>query len=264
LKSEYDISPREIEFALFDILASGCATYPEVKHFLGEKFKGRTGNGNPDEERKSRLTDQSLFKLLSQLKKNDLIQSGRYYDRERGRNFVLYANSQNSVELLMESGYPDNHIRTPYLPGKFGFTHDQILTKTVRKIKHDSHICMYDYAFEDELALRRSSEKSKKGDMYPDLSLRLRNRSGDEWSFRIEVQRSRDRVQEFARKLGKTKNNIVLCKDRRLIHDIKNTHIYVHDHALFALIDDFLENGLFETKWLSSNCQVVGLTYDRS
>ncbi len=260
MRSEYDISPREIEYAVFDILANGCTTYPELKDFLGDEFKGR--QCNPDQKRKSRLSDEALFKSLSQLRKNDLVQSGRYFNRERGRNFVLYANTDNSVELLRESGYRHDHIRSPYLPGRFGFMHDRVLTKTVRKIKHDAHIHMYDYAFEDEFALRRSSEKkSKKGDMYPDLSLRISNKSGDVYSFRLEVQRSRDRIVEFAKKICKTRNNLVLCKDRRLIYDIKDTHIYVHDNALFALIDDFMENGLLQTKWLSSDCQVVGLTY---
>jgi len=264
MRSESDISPRELELALFDILASGCAAYPEIKAFLSDAFRDRMKPDNPNEKSSSRLSDESVFKSLSLLRKRNLIQSARYFDRESGRNFTLYANTDDSIELLVrESAYRRDHIRSPYLPGRFAFWHDRDLTKVVRTIKRDGPIYMYQYGFEDEFALRRSAEKAKKGDLYPDLRLHIKARTGDEYSFRIEVQRSRDRIDEFARKLSQTRNNLVLCKNRGLIYDIANTHIYVRESALFALIDDFTENGLFETKWLSLDCQVVGLSYSK-
>lgn len=264
MNSENDISPREMELAIFDLLASGCSTYAEIKDTLSEKFRDRMKPDNPNEKSSSRLSDESLFKSLSLLRKRNLIQSARYFDRKERRNFTLYANTDNSIEVLVrESDYRRDHIRSAYLPGRFGFWHDRDLTKVVRTIKRDAPRYLYTYGFEDEFALRRSAEKAKKGDLYPDLRLNIKARSGDEYFFRMEVQRSRDRIDEFAKKLRDTRNNLVLCRDRRLIYDIADTHIYVRESALFALIDDFTEKGLFETEWLSSGCQVVGLRYTK-
>ncbi|HWR57486.1 MAG TPA: hypothetical protein VN328_01245 [Thermodesulfovibrionales bacterium] len=264
MKSENNISPRELELAIFEILASGCATYPEIKAGLFDIFRERTNSDNLNENATSRLSDESLYKFLSLLRKTSLIQSGKYFDRKARKNFSLYANTENSVEVLLrETTYRRNHIRSPYLPGKYSFWHDMDLTNVVRTIKRDGPIYSYDYGFEDEFALRRFAQKAKKGDLYPDLRLNIKARSGDEYFFRIEVQRSRDRLDEFATKLRDTRNNLVLCKDRRLIYDIADTHIYVRESALFALIDDFIEKGLFKTEWLSPGCQVVGLRYTK-
>lgn len=265
MKSGKDIiSLREMELAIFDILASGCATYPEVKDFLTDTFRDRIETDNVDQKRKSRLSDESLFKLLSNLRRNDLIQSARYFDRKKQRNFTLYANTENSIEVLLrETAYQRNHIRSPYLPGRYAFWHDKDLTRVVRKIKWDSTKHSYFYGFEDEFALRCSAEKAKKGDLYPDLKLHIKNEGGDDFLFQIEVQRHRDRVHEFAQKLLKSRNNLVLFKDKRLISDIADTGIYVRDNAIFALIDDFIENGLLETKWLSTKCEIVGLQYTK-
>ncbi len=259
MSSENDISPRAMELAIFDLLTSGCSTYPEIKSFLSEEFTDRIETDKLNGKSSARLSDQSLFKLLSLLRKRKLIQSDRYFDRESRRNFTLYANTDNSIEVLIrESDYRRDHIRSPYLPGRFAFWHDRDLTKVVRTIKRDGPMYQYHYGFEDEFALRRSAEKAKKGDLYPDLKLHLKVRSGDEYFFRIEVQRSRDRIDDFAKKLRDTRNNLVLCKNRGLIYDIAAS---VSGSAIFALIDDFIENGLFETKWLSSDCQIVGLRY---
>ena len=287
MRSENDISPREIELAIFDLLASGCATYAEIKATLNETFSdctvwdstgcisprnrlasdGASIGENSDRGEKAskgllRLSDESLYKSLSLLRKNKLIQSCRYFDRDRNRNFTLYANTDNSIELLVkEAGYRIDHIRSPYLPGRFAFWHDRDLTKVVRTIKRDGPVYYYHYGLKDEFALRRFAEKAKKGDLYPDLELNIKVKDGNSYLFRIEVQRSSARIDAFARKLRGTRNNLVLCRNRRLIYDIADTHIYVRDSALFAIIDDFIENGLFKTQWLSSECQVVGLKY---
>jgi hypothetical protein len=200
--------------------------------------------------------------MLSLLRKKKLIQSCRYFDRAKSRNFTLYANTDNSIEVLVrESGYRRDRIRSPYLPGRFAFWHDMDLTKVVRTIKRDGQLYPYLYGFKDEFELKRSAEKTKKGDMYPDLELNIKNGSGDVYFFRIEVQRSSDRIEAFARKLRDTRNNLVLYRDRQLIRDIEDTQIYVDESAIFALIGDFLENGLFKTTWLSSDDEVVGLRY---
>ncbi|MDA8083857.1 MAG: hypothetical protein M0024_09405 [Nitrospiraceae bacterium] len=254
---ELDISPRGIELTIFELLSSGCATYPDIKAALTEAFASHQQTSMI-----SRLSDDSLYKTLSLLRKRNLIQSCRYFDRARSRNFVLYANTENSIEVLVrESGYRRDHIRSPYLPGRYSYWHDMDLTKVVRTIKRDCPPYSYFFGLKDEYALRRSAEKAKKGDLYPDLELHLRARSGDEYFFRIEVQRHRQRVDEFARKLSKHRNNLVLCKDQALIHDIADSHVYVDNNAIFAVIDDFAENGLFKTRWLSTNGQIVGLRY---
>jgi hypothetical protein len=255
LKPENHINPRELELAIFELLATGCATYPEIKAGLLDIFEDYTNSDN------GRLSDKALFKFLSLLRKNNLIQSAKYFDRKARKNFALYANTENSVEVLLrETTYRRDHIRSPYLPGKYSFWHDMGLTNVVRTIKRDGPIYSYDYGFEDEFALRRVASKSKKGDMYPDLSLHLK-RNGKEYFFRIEVQRNRDRMYQFAEKLRDTRNNLVLCSDHRLIYDIADTHVYIRENATFALIDDFIENGLFKTQWLSSGCETVELQY---
>ncbi len=248
-----------MELAIFDLLASGCATYLEIKDFLTVEFGDRTKTDNPDEKPTSRLNDESLFKSLSQLRKNKLIQSARYFDRKTRKNFTLYANTEDSIEVLTRSSaYRRNHIRSPYLPGRFAFGHDMDLTKVVRTIKRDGPIYSYHYGFDDEFALRRAAEKARKGDLYPDLRLSLRVRTGDQYSFRIEVQRSRDRIEEFAKKLHETRNNLVLYRNRELIRDLADTRIYVGDNAHFGHVDDFIENGLFKTKWVWSDGQPTG------
>lgn len=257
LTTENNISPRELELAIFAILASGCAKYSELKDALFEAFRDRM---NPAKSIHS-LGDESLFKSLSLLRKNKLIQSAKYFDRKARKNFTLYANTENSVEVLLrETTYRRHHIRSPYLPGKYSFWHDMDLTRVVRTIKRDGPIYSYHYGFEDEFALRRAASKAKKGDLYPDLSLHIK-RNGKEYCFRVEVQRNRDRVDQFAEKLRDTRNNLVLCKERRIIHDIDDTHVYVGENATFALIDDFIENGLFKTQWLSLQCEAVELQY---
>jgi hypothetical protein len=259
LGSDNNISPREIELTIFDHLASGCATYIELKDFLADEFSARAKTDNPDEKLKSRLNDESLFKLLSQLRKNELIQSARYFDRKKRKNFTLYANTEDSIEVLVrESRYRRDHIRSAYLPGRYAFWHDMDLTKAVRAIKRDGPIYSYHYGFDDEFALRRAAEKAKKGDLYPDLKLNIKVQSGDQYVFRLEVQRSRDRIVDFTKKLSDTRNTLVLYRDRELIRDVTDTHIYVGDNTLFGRIDDFIENGLFKTKWVWSDGQPTG------
>jgi hypothetical protein len=229
LSSENSISPRELELAIFNFLTSGCATYAEIKTFLDEIFEDRI---NPNDKNISRLSDESLFKLLSLLRKRNLIQSNKYFDRKSGKNFTLYANTNNSIEVLVrESNYRHSQIRSPYLPGKYAFWHDMDLTRVVRTIKRDGPIYLYHYGFEDELSLRRSAKKAKKGDMYPDLKLDIKTKNGDKYSFRVEVQRSSNRIDEFAIKLRDTRNNLVLCRNTALICDIADTHIYTRQRS---------------------------------
>lgn len=281
MRSESVIGPREVELSIFQFLSSGCATYAEINAALEEAFSNRTRVNSEDcmpsnlgdissenqvkddkeINRTSRLSDKSLFKTLSLLRKNKLIQSCRYFDREKSRNFTLYANTENSIEILIrECDYRHDHIRSPYLPGRFAFWHDMDLTKVVRTLKRDEPIYSCRFGFKDELALRQSApKKTTKGSYYPDLELDMRNRNGDRYVYRIEIQRHRQRVDDFAHKLSKTRNNLVLCQDQRLIGDISDTHIYVN--ALFAVIDDFFANGLFKSHWMSFDGRVVGLRY---
>jgi hypothetical protein len=258
-----DISSRDMELAIFGRLSCGCTTYPALKSSLINRFEDHTKKEGPDETDHGKLSDKSLYKFLSLLRKNNLIQSARYFDRTKRKNFTLYANTEDSIDILIkESGYPYDHIRSPYLPGRFAFWHDMALTEVVRTIKRYGQIYSYQYGFIDEFALRRATtEKSKKGDQFPDLKLRIKTREGNVYFFRIEVQRSRDRVMDFAKKLSKSKNNLVLYSDRRLIRDLADTHIFIRDNAIFVSIDDFISNGIFEAKWLSCTGHVVGLVY---
>ena len=258
--SKSDIGPRDIELAIFEMLSCGCATYAEIKSALIKAFSQSEDETNL----MTRLRDEYLYKTLSLLRGRRLIQSCRYFDRAKSKNFTLYANTENSIEVLVrESAYRRDHIRSPYLPGKYSYWHDMDLTQIVRTIKREGPTYNYQYGFKDEYELRRTAEKSKKGSLYPDLELDLKTGKGDRYFFRIEIQRHRQRVDAFARKLSKSRNNLVLCKDQALIYDVADTHIYVDNNAIFALIEDFVENGLFKTRWMSSDGRVVGLRYSK-
>ena len=226
------IAVTERDVDIFRVLSSGPTTFDQLYGTMLRKqlfFK-----------------PQALRKRLHILMTAHYLASRVYHSRNGGHRYSLYALTDQSAGVLVESGYDYHWIRKA-LPDEYRVTHELAVTEVVRAIKREAGQIDYDVSIRDEMSLKEEKTRRKKT-TYPDLLVSIRivvNKRVTKQEIAIEVDNSTIppyRVVEKARKLGHM--TVYLCMTTQRIDALRRAFSYTGDEKLcnklvFGLLSDF-------------------------
>jgi len=250
----------------------------------GEMEKHRPGRKRFAGTNEKQITSKGLKNRLSELKREGYIVSDIYPRSDGPGVFALYALTPLSMAELINQGYDNNWIRSN-LPKLNFIAHDKIVTETVRAIKREAGRTGYDFGIVDENRLREMYIKGNRSKaLYPDLFVRITLHAGSEQitkRLNIEIDNNTLRPEAIADKVKKLDHKtIILCTNMQRIESLRRTftavlnqeerdRIFRYKHGksrgkgvekkdlplekkvMFALANDFHNNGLLRTNFIS-------------
>lgn len=237
-----DITERDID--IFRILSSGPATFVQIKSLLKRVYR-------------SEVSQYALYKRLSILRKDKLIISRQYRNRDGKGRFVLYGITPLSVQTLVTQGYAVERIRTN-MPSELTVAHEMAVTDVVRAIKRESARYQYDFTFLDENTLKEMYRGKRKKIVYPDLLVNLVFNTRPEPTKKqlaVEIDNSTILASKLFEKMKKMKwTTLMLCTTTMRINVLRKKFMIDEDlygKVFFALLSEFCPKGFIGTSWMT-------------
>ena len=233
------LQPRDYDWLTY--LARGPARFPEAeKYYINEATR-------------KVLPNQLIYRRLNQLITAEIIIKRRYKHLKQSNMYYL---TDIGAEILQARGIEPQEIRTQIVPANH-VVHEWLVAGVLRKMmSHSGASGTYRFLSYQDDRMMKYANKFRRGEIYPDLKVRLQPFDGPWVEIMIEVEGLQLKQSRYMKKLrglaNKTQNLVIFARHEKRIETLyEYTHLTIPrpKHIYFCLVMDFIANGLSGRDW---------------